>query len=130
MTRSRKLLDPYIRSYTVVPEFDKIGYEILAITFAEVKTSDRQKTQDQLEFAAKWVKERPNILFVSDGEGLGKDVVTISVHKDYSKYADFMRDFTVSFSNYLTELQSFTVSLEATRARSPRHSTLHTGQMT
>jgi DNA-binding Lrp family transcriptional regulator len=119
VTRNRKLLDPYIRSYTVVPEFGKIGYEILAITFAKVKTSDKQKAQNQLEFAAKWVKERPNILFVSDGEGLGKDVVTISVHKDYSKYADFMRDFTVSFSNYLTEVQSFTVSLEATVLSKP-----------
>jgi len=65
-----------------------------------------------MEFAAKWVKERPNILFASDGEGLGKDIVMVSVHKDYSKYADFMRDCTVNFSKYITEVQSFIVSLK------------------
>jgi DNA-binding Lrp family transcriptional regulator len=112
VTRNRKLLNPYIRSYTVVPEFDKIGYEILAITFAKVKTYDKQEVQNQMEFAAKWVKERPNILFASDGEGLGRDIVIVSVHKDYSNYADFMRDCTVVFSKYITEVQSFIVSLK------------------
>jgi DNA-binding Lrp family transcriptional regulator len=112
VTRNRKLLDPYIKSYTVVPEFDKIGYEIMAITFAKVKTYDKQEVRNQIEFAAKWVKERPNILFASDGEGLGKDIVMVSVHKDYSKYADFMRDCTVNFSKYITEVQSFIVSLK------------------
>jgi len=112
VTRNRKLLDPYIRSYTVVPEFDKIGYEILAITFAKVKTSDKQEAQNQQDLTAKWVKDRPNVLFASDGEGLGKDIVIVSVHKDYSKYADFMRDCTVSFSKYITEVQSFIISLK------------------
>ena len=84
----------------------------MAITFAKVKTYDKQEVQNQIEFAAKWVKERPNILFASDGEGLGKDIVMVSVHKDYSKYADFMRDCTVSFSKYITEVQSFIVSLK------------------
>jgi DNA-binding Lrp family transcriptional regulator len=119
VTRNRKLLDPYIRSYTVVPEFGKIGYEILAVTFAKVRTYDKREVKLQVEFAAKWVKERPDILFASDGEGLGKDIVIVSVHKDYSKYADFMHDCTVSLSNYITEVQSFIVSFKATVLTKP-----------
>lgn len=112
VTRNRKLLDPYIRSYTVVPNFNKIGYEILAITFAKAKSYDKQDIKDQLDLAAKWVKDHPNIVFSSDGEGMGKDVVMVSLHKDYSKYADFMRECTASFSKYVAEVQSFIVSLK------------------
>ena len=119
VTRNRKLLNPYIRSYTVVPEFARIGYEILAITFAKAKTYDAQEAQNQMELTAKWLKERPNILFASDGEGLGKDIVMVSVHKDYSKYADFMHECTVSFSKYITEVQSFTVSLKTAALSKP-----------
>lgn len=119
VTRNRKLLDPYIRSYTVVPNFDKIGYEILAITFAKAKSYDKQDIKDQLDLAAKWVKDHPNIVFSSDGEGMGKDVVMVSLHKDYSKYADFMRECTASFSKYVAEVQSFIVSLKTTALCKP-----------
>jgi hypothetical protein len=53
-----------------------------------------------------------NIVFASDGEGLGKDAVMVSVHKDYSKYADFMRDYTANFADFVTDVQSFIVSLK------------------
>ncbi len=119
VTRNRKLLDPYIRSYTVVPNFNKIGYEILAITFAKAKSYDKQDIKNQLDLAAKWVNEHPNIVFSSDGEGMGKDIVMVSLHKDYSKYADFMRECTTNFSKYVAEVQSFIVSLKTAALSKP-----------
>jgi len=119
VTRNRRLLEPYIRSYTVVPEFNKVGYEVLAVTFAKIKTYDKKEVTDQLELAAKWVKTHPNIVFASDGEGLGKDMVMVSIHKNYSKYADFMRDCTANFSKYLMEVQSFIVSLKTAKMSKP-----------
>ena len=112
VTRNRRLLADYIRSYTIVPEFEKIGYEILAITFAKAKTYEQGKVEEKLNLATKWVMNHPNILFASDGEGLGKDAVMVSVHKNYSKYADFMRDYTVRFADFVTDVQSFVVSLK------------------
>jgi len=112
VTRNRKLLENYIRSYTIVPEFSKIGYEILAITFAKAKTYDKKEVEAKLELGRKWVMQHPNVFFASDGEGLGKDGVVVSVHKDYSKYADFMRDYTVTFAEFISEVQSFIVSLK------------------
>ena len=111
VTRNRKLAESYIRSYTIVPEFKKIGYEIFAITFAKAKTYDRKQVETKLEFARKWAMEHPNVFFASDGEGLGKDAVILSLHKDYSKYADFMRGYTVNFADSITDVQSFIVSL-------------------
>ena len=112
VTRNRRLLSSYIRSYTIVPEFEKIGYEILAITFAKAKTYEEAKIKEKMILAKKWVTERPNVIFASDGEGLGKDAVIVSVHKDYSKYADFMREYTVRFADFVADVQSFIVSLK------------------
>lgn len=112
VTRNRKLLEGYIRSYTIVPEFSKIGYEILALTFAKAKTYDKEEIEEKLKLAQKWVMQHPNIIFASDGEGIAKDAVIVSVHRDYSKYADFMREYTVVFSDFITDVQSFLVSLK------------------
>jgi DNA-binding Lrp family transcriptional regulator len=112
VTRNRRLLEEYIRSYTIVPEFPKVGYEILALTFAKTKAYGKEDVEKKLDLAKKWTMQHSNILFASDGEGLGKDVVLVSVHRDYSKYADFMRDYTVKFSDLITDVQSFIVSLK------------------
>lgn len=111
-TRNRKLLGKYIRSFTIVPEFEKIGYEILAVTFAKAKTYSIKEVDAKVEKAKKWVMNHANIVFASDGEGLGKDAIMVSVHRDYSKYADFMREYTANFADFVTDVQSFIVSLK------------------
>ncbi|MGD0979089.1 MAG: AsnC family transcriptional regulator [Candidatus Bathyarchaeia archaeon] len=112
VTRNRKLAESYVRSYTVVPDFQKIGYEIFAITFAKAKTYDKKEVETKLEVQKKWVMQHPNVFFASDGEGLGKDAVILSLHKDYSKYADFMREYTINFAEFISDVQSFIVSLK------------------
>ena len=112
VTRNRKLAESYVRSYTVVPEFQKIGYEIFAITFAKAKIYDKKEIETKLEAQRKWVMQQPNVFFASDGEGLGKDAVILSLHKDYSKYANFMREYTVNFADFISDIQSFIVSLK------------------
>jgi DNA-binding Lrp family transcriptional regulator len=112
VTRNRKILGKYIRSYTVVPEFSKVGYEIAAFTFAKAKTYSKTEIEKKLELAKKWVMNHPNIIFASDGEGLGKDTVMVSVHKNYSKYADFMREYSIDFADIASDIQSFIVSLK------------------
>jgi len=112
VTRNRKLAESYVRSYTIVPEFQKIGYEIFAITFAKAKTYDKKEIETKLGVQKKWVMQHPNVFFASDGEGLGKDAVILSLHKDYSKYANFMREYTVEFADFISDVQSFIVSLK------------------
>jgi DNA-binding Lrp family transcriptional regulator len=112
VTRNRKLAESYVRSYTIVPDFKKIGYEILAVTFAKAKTYDKKQVETKLEVQKKWAMQHPNIFFASDGEGLGKDAVILSLHKDYSKYADFMREYSISFADFISDVQSFIVSLK------------------
>lgn len=112
VTRNRKILGKYIRSYTIVPEFAKVGYEIVAFTFAKARTYHKKEIEQKLDVAKKWVMDHPNVIFSSDGEGLGKDTVMISLHKNYSTYADFMREFSVDFADFVSDSQSFIVSLK------------------
>jgi DNA-binding Lrp family transcriptional regulator len=112
VTRNRKLLTQYIRSYTIVPEFSKIGYEILAFTFAKSRTFDSKALETRFPTAKEWFMKRHNVVFVSDGEGLEKDFAVVSLHKDYSRYANFMRDCTLNFSDIMSDFQSFIISLK------------------
>jgi DNA-binding Lrp family transcriptional regulator len=113
VTRTRQRLEKeYISTYTLIPDFAKIGYEIAAFTFCKSKTYDRGDTEKMQQYAREWCKKFPNVIFAADGEGLGKDAVMISFHRSYSQYADFMRQFTVDWADFVTDLQSFLVSLK------------------
>jgi DNA-binding Lrp family transcriptional regulator len=113
VTRTRQRLEKeFIRTYTLVPEFGKIGYELAAFTFCKSKTYDKGETEKLSQYAKEWCMRYPNVIFAADGEGLGKDAVLVSFHKSYSHYAEFMRQFTVDWAGYVMDLQSFLVSLK------------------
>jgi DNA-binding Lrp family transcriptional regulator len=116
VSRMRGQLDKkeYIKTYTVIPDFAKLGYEIMAFTFAKLKyypsTTDAKKI---LTRAQDWVSKRPNVIFAADGEGLGNDIVMISFHRNYSKYAEFMRSYAMDWGDTISGFQSFIVSLDS-----------------
>jgi len=112
VTRNRKLLAPYIRSYTIVPEFHKIGYEIFSFTFAKARGFDRKTVEEKFPMVKEWFMKHHNVVFMSDGKGLGKDLVFVSIHKNYSKYADFMRECILNVADVMVDLQSFVISLK------------------
>jgi DNA-binding Lrp family transcriptional regulator len=113
VTRTRQRLEKdYIRTYTLVPELDKIGYEIIAFTFFKSKTYEKGETEKMMQSAREWCDKHANVIFAAEGEGLGKDAVIVSLHRGYSSYADFMREFTVDWASYAMDLQSFLVSIK------------------
>ncbi len=116
VSRMRNQLDKkeYIKTYTVIPDFAKLGYEILAFTFAKLKyypSTDQAKKI--VQNAQEWVSKRPNVIFATDGEGLGSDIMMISFHKNYSKYAEFMRTYAMEWGEIISGFQSFIVSLDS-----------------
>ncbi len=120
VTRTRKILEKkIIQTYTVIPDFTKIGYEMIAFTFAKAKTYRREDTEKMLQRAKEWTTKRANVIMASDGEGLGKDTVMVSLHRNYSEYANFMRSFAVDWADYVSDFQSFIVSLRDTLTIKP-----------
>ena len=114
VSRTRALLRKrgYIKSYTVIPDFEKLGHQILAFTLSKMKTyPSSEETEKIAKLATDWIMKHPNVIFAADGEGLGKDVVMISFHKDYARYSDFMRNYAMDWGEVVDNFHSFLVSL-------------------
>jgi len=116
VTRMRAQLDKkeYIKTYTVIPDFAKMGYEIFAFTFTKMKVYPSAEKADKILARAKeWVDKHPNVIFAADGEGMSSDVVMMSFHRNYSKYAEFMRTYAMDWAEMISQFQSFIVSLDS-----------------
>jgi hypothetical protein len=72
-----------------MPDFSKLGYKIMAITFVKVKGTITAEEREKARTHAKNVlKEGPyEIVMGERGIGLGYDGVFISYHQSFSDYA-------------------------------------------
>jgi len=93
-----------IKEYTMIPDFHKLGFEILAITFLVVN-----KEPDSKEFE-RTLSTFQNILMFERGLGLKYSHVVVSLHEDYSSYAEFERRLKQN-SWKVTDSASFLVNL-------------------
>jgi DNA-binding Lrp family transcriptional regulator len=110
VTRLRKSLERLnlIREYTVFPALDKLGFEIIAFSFVSAGALQQESVKTSLA----WVSENPKILFSSSGEGLGgKTLLLVSVHKDFSGFAEFSRELREALGSKVGSMESFLVSL-------------------
>jgi DNA-binding Lrp family transcriptional regulator len=111
ITRRRAMIErERLLEYTATPDLSKLGFEILAFTFARRKYGKRpdERVRETKAFLAK----HPNMLFVSSGTGMNWDRVCVSAHKNYSDYAKFIQELRASWEEYLERPVSFIVSLE------------------
>ena len=105
--RSRLVKEGVIREFTVIPEFVKMGYEIMAISCVKTKV-----TIGLEEKAEKWMRKYPNIIFVARAEGMGKNGVMISLHKNYTDYSNFITEHLQYWKDDLEGYDSMLVSLK------------------
>jgi len=113
VSRTRARIEKeYIKTYTIIPDFEKLDYQIMAFTFA--KTKSRPDAAAEIARKSKdWLANRPNVIFGANGEGFGKDIVLMSFHKNYSAYAEFMQSFSMDWGDCLDDFESFLVSIGA-----------------
>ena len=120
VTRARARLEKegYIQEYTAIPDFRRLGYEIMAFIFVKIKeglgAEELQKarmiTQEDLS------KKAPTeIILFERGLGLGYTGVIISFHKNYSEYTRFIQTFREASTTeaYVHEnVESFLIDLK------------------
>ncbi len=113
VSRTRARIEKeYINTYTIIPDFKKLGYQIMAFTLAKMKSNPENSTfEEMMQTSKEWVAKRPNVIFAADGEGFGKDLILISFHKDYSAYAKFIRSFAMDWGSAVDNFESFLVSI-------------------
>jgi len=112
LTRKRRILEKeaFIKEYTVIPDLEKMGYQIIALTFL----SFTQAKPELIKEAREWTKKQPSIIFASDGEGLGMNSVMVSVHKNYASFSKLITQLRQDWQPNLKDIQSFMTSINRT----------------
>lgn len=105
-----------IRGYTVEPDFAKLGFEIMAVTIAKAQVT---LTPTQQERAKKLVLDEPRVIFVAGAEGMGRNGVMISFHKDYSDFMNFMNNLKSNSEGYMEQVDSMLISLQSNAVVKP-----------
>lgn len=109
ITRKRHRLerDGWVQQYTIIPDFAKMGFTILAINC--IKSS---LNKELTEKAGKVTVSKPNVLFAAGCCGMGMDIVVVSLHRSYSDYVDFIREVRSEDGDALKRTDSLIISLE------------------
>ena len=111
ITRARHKLEKngMIEDYTIIPNFRKMGFEILALTFVKMR-SDVLSPETMGE-ARKYAAQFPNAIFTSTGEGLGMTGVIISFEKNYTDYHRHLNLLRSDWKGLTEGIQSFVVAI-------------------
>jgi len=82
----------------------------MAVTFAKAKET---LTPSEQEKAKKLVLDEPRVVFVASAQGMGKNGIMISVHKDYADFRNFMDQLKFQSDGYVQEADSMLISLRS-----------------
>lgn len=112
ITRTRTRLEKtgMIQDYTIVPDFEEMGFEILAINLAKLRPAilDSETIEKAREFIAKF----PNTIFASTGEGMGMNAVDIAVYRNFTEYHQRINQMKTAWKDFIEDIQSFIITLK------------------
>jgi DNA-binding Lrp family transcriptional regulator len=114
VTRRRTMLEKnVIDAYTTIPVWEKLGYEIFAISLVKIKhaVASEQRYNDTRMKALEWLKSQPNVIMAGASRGMGVDSFMISLHKCYKDYDDFMLNHRLKLGEFCEDIQSILVNL-------------------
>jgi len=115
VTRTRRKLENegYIREYTVVPDFRKLGYELLALTFVKLKKGLTNEGIDKAKkIAEEGLPKTPfAVIMMERGRGLGYEGVVVSLHENYTSHTKLMNRLRQFAFLEISTLESFLISL-------------------
>jgi DNA-binding Lrp family transcriptional regulator len=117
ITRRRTKLEKerLIDSYTAIPNFAKLGFEMLVFSFYSWRLDATQQLIQNKEAVMRkfhtFLRDHKNIIFTSNGRGFGMERMMISVHESYDDYVKLMNAVSTEWGDYVSETSSFIVSL-------------------
>jgi DNA-binding Lrp family transcriptional regulator len=120
VTRTRAKLEKqgFIKEYTIIPDFSKLGYKIMAITFGLSRALPDEAVEKARNVIHDAIKDEPfGFVMLERGVGLGFDGVIITYHRNYASYQKFLRWLGLVFPKDLVDVEridSFLVNLDDT----------------
>ena len=120
-TRTHLQQEGYIEQYTIIPNFTKLGYEIMAVTFVKTATLPNREDLDKLRKMAKDLERRIafNTIMAYSGQGLGYGGVIISLHQDYNSYLKLREEIKQFPFTDRKNIETFMISLKSDFAYRP-----------
>jgi len=110
--RSRLVKEGIIQDFTIIPDFVKMGYEIMAINCFKSKNS-----KELAEKAKKWMMSKPNIIFAAAAQGMGKNGIMISLHRDYTDFSNFLAEVMAEDESVMEDYDTMLISLKGRIAK-------------
>jgi DNA-binding Lrp family transcriptional regulator len=114
VTRARTKLERegYIKEYTMIPDFTKLGYEIMALTFVKTELGFTKEAIEKTHNAIrKRIRDTPlDLIMLERGKGMKYDGVVISLHKTYESF-NKLRDRLKQYPFVQYDTDSFLISL-------------------
>lgn len=123
----------YVKEFTVIPDFCKLGYNLLALIFVKLKGGlSAEGVAEARRVAQESLKKGPReIVMLERGMGLGYDGVIVSFHEDYASYLKLKKWLNQFTFLEMARLDSFLVNLDdEVRYRHLTFSTLATHLLT
>jgi len=105
--RNRLVKDGLIRQFSVIPDAAKMGFELLAIITLKSK---RNKNDAEKAILVRHVA-KPNVIFASRAEGMGKNAVIVSIHKNYTDYSNFIEKLRFEAEGIIENYDTLLISL-------------------
>ena len=128
ITRTRKKLEKegYIKEYTIIPDFEKLGLQMMSFTLAKLK---KQVSEGAIRETRKKLRrtlpmEHVSTILTMRGIGLSADYVIIAVHESYHAYLRFLDLIRRQPILEVTETRSFMANLTEDHFRPLTFSTL------
>jgi DNA-binding Lrp family transcriptional regulator len=125
VSRMRKKLvdEEMIIGYSIFPNFYKMGYRILAITFVNLKQkySQLDKRNEGLIQTRKWMMGQPNVIFCDTCRGMNVDGGMISFHKSYEDFDNFMNQHNIELEKFLLDSKTVLFNLGKHETIKPFH---------
>ena len=103
----------YIKEFTIIPDFRKIGFEVMSILLSNVKEKTTPKSiEESRRKVRREETENPDaLLFGYSGIGTRSDRASILLSRDYSEYLDFTRRAKQHPLVDVESVQSFIIDL-------------------
>lgn len=105
--KNELLEEGLVRHFSAIPDLAKMGYEIMAFSFVKFNIKNTGELEEK---SKEWARRQPEIIFSSRAEGMGMDAVTVSLHKNYAEYKNFVVQ-NKKLGQFVTEAQYIVVDL-------------------
>ena len=107
--KTKLITEGILKHFSAIPDFAKIGYAIMAFSCVKFKQENIEEIEARVVGRA---RRNHEILFTSRTQGMGMDALTISVHKNYVNYANFIEKNKEMFGDLIADPHNILIDLK------------------